>query len=278
MKPAPFAFQRADTVDGAIELMRNAQGYAKYIAGGQTLGPMINLRLTQPDAVIDISRIAELRAVSETPQGVRFGAAVRHAEIEDGKYPDPSRGLMARAARGLAYRPIRNRGTIGGSLAHADPVAEWPTVLTALDARVHMRGPSGERELPIGDFLTGYLTTALDDEEILTAVTVPHVPEGGRVGFQKFCRKSGEFAHALTAVVLSGSVGRIALGCASGTPILLPEAAAVAIAADSWSAGLDTDLRRAASRDFEAAGLQLDDYESNLHAAIAARAVREALR
>jgi aerobic carbon-monoxide dehydrogenase medium subunit len=279
MKPAPLNYTRADSAARAIELMQSSEGFSKYVAGGQTLGPMINLRLTQPDALIDVSAIAEMRQVTEAAGEVRLGAAIRHAEIEDGKTPDPSQGLMVRAARTLAYRAVRNRGTIGGSLAHADPVAEWPTIFTVLDARVHVTGASGERIVPIGDFLVGYLAPALDEHDIITAVSVPRLPSGSRTGFRKFCRKSGEFAHSLAAVVLAGKeISRVVLGCAIGKPILLPQVAAIAGSTGGWRDGMDKDLRRAVAQDLKAAGAELDDYEAHLHATIVTRAVEEALR
>src|SRR3546814_5873333 len=128
---------------------------------------LLNLRLTQPDALIDIARVAELRRAEERPSSIVLGAAVRHAEIEDGLVPDASNGLMRRTARGLAYRAVRNRGTLGGSLAHADPVAEWPNVLTALNAVILLRSIDGMRSVPIREFLIGYLTTGLEPGEIL---------------------------------------------------------------------------------------------------------------
>jgi aerobic carbon-monoxide dehydrogenase medium subunit len=279
MKPAPFSYTRADSAARAIELIQSSDGLAKYISGGQTLGPMINLRLTQPDALIDVSGIAEMRLVQESATEVRLGAAIRHAEIEDGKTADPSQGLMARAARTLAYRAIRNRGTIGGSLAHADPVAEWPAIFTALDATIHVAGASGDRAVPIGDFLVGYLTTALDDHDLITSISVPRLPDGSRTGFQKFCRKSGEFAHSLAAVVLAGKqVTRVALGCAIGKPILLPTVASIAAGVGQWRGGMANEVARATVHDLKAAGAELDDYDEHLHATIVSRAVEEALR
>jgi aerobic carbon-monoxide dehydrogenase medium subunit len=279
MKPAPLEYLVAKSAAHAIELMQSNKGYCKYVAGGQTLGPMINLRLTQPDALVDVSGIPEMRQVAESTAEVRLGAAMRHSEIEDGKTPDPSQGLMIRAARTLAYRAIRNRGTIGGSLAHADPVAEWPTIFTALDARVHISGPSGERTVPIGEFLVGYLAPALDECDIVTAVSLSRLPSGSRTGFRKFCRKSGEFAHSLAAVVLAGKhISRVVLGCAIGKPILLPEVSALAGSAVGWRDGMKSELSRAVAQDLKAAGAELDDYEAHLHATIVSRAVEESLR
>lgn len=278
MKAAPFEYRRASTLDEAIGLITDCDGYAKYIAGGQTLGPMLNLRLTQPDRLVDISRIPELRRIAESEDSIIVGAGIRHAEIEDGKVPDPSAGLMRRAAKGLAYRAVRNRGTIGGSLAHADPVAEWPTIMTALNAQVRIKGRNGSREVGIGDFLVTHLTTVLEDDEILEAIAIPKLRPGARTGFWKFCRKSGEFAHSLSAVVLDGRTGaRVVLGSAAKKPLLMPRTAAAAESAGSWRDGLEKELRAAFDADIAASGLHLDDYEHHLHASVVARAVREAL-
>lgn len=279
MKPAPFTYSRANSAEHAIELIQASGGFAKYISGGQTLGPMINLRLTQPDALIDVSGIEEMRQVQESATEVRLGAAIRHAEIEDGRTADPSQGLMARAARTLAYRAIRNRGTIGGSLAHADPVAEWPTIFTVLGATIHVMGASGNRAVPIGDFLVGYLTSTLDEYDLITAISVPRLPRASRTGFQKFCRKSGEFAHSLAAVVLAGKqIARVVLGCAIGKPILLPTVASIAAEASQWRDGMANDVARATLHDLKAAGAEVDEYDEHLHATIVSRAVEEALR
>lgn len=279
MKPAPFDYICVDSTARAIELMQSNAGYCKYIAGGQTLGPMINLRLTQPDSLIDVSAIPEMRQVNENAGEVRLGAAIRHAEIEDGKTADPSQGLMMRAARTLAYRAVRNRGTIGGSLAHADPVAEWPTIFTVLDARIHVSGPSGDRVMPIDNFLVGYLATALEEHDIITAISVPRLPAGSRTGFRKFCRKSGEFAHSLAAVALAGKqINRVVLGGAIGKPLLLPTVATLAGSVSEWRDGMDNDMRRAVAHDLKSAGAELDDYESHLHATIVSRTIEEALR
>lgn len=280
MKPAPLTYYRARDLAGAVEQMASSEGFAKYIAGGQTLGPMINLRLTQPDSLIDISGIVELREVVEEIGGIRIGGGIRHSEIEDLKVPDVSGGLLPRAAKTLAYRAVRNRGTIGGSLAHADPVAEWPTLLMALQATVHIFGRSGKRSLPIDQFLLGYLTTALDEDEIVTAVSIPRIEAGARVGFKKFCRKSGEFAHSIVGVVISKNSGQscVSLGSAAGTPIRLPTVASTVASVDKWRNGLDAEIHRAVAIDIADRGVTLDEYETHLHTTIVARAVKEALQ
>ena len=130
MKAAKFEYLRPGDVSAAIGALGTMDG-AKPLSGGQSLGPMLNLRLARPGVLIDLMRLPPLRGVTETPDGVRYGAAITHAEFEDGAVPDPTGGILTRIAGGIAYRAVRNRGTMGGSLAHADPAADWPTTLMA---------------------------------------------------------------------------------------------------------------------------------------------------
>lgn len=278
MKPAPFAYSRAETVAEALSGFAAAEGEAKYLAGGQTLGPMLNLRLTQPDSLIDISRVAELREVEERSSSVILGAGIRHAEIEDGLVPDVARGLMRRTARGLAYRAVRNRGTIGGSLAHADPVAEWPNVLMALDATLLIRGVEGDRSVGVGDFFVGYLTTSLQPGEILYALEIPRLGIEQRTGISKLCRKVGEFAQSLAVTVTQGRrTARCVLGCAGGTPILLPQVGEIVPGIERWSAALRPEIQTALQADLQSAGVALDALELKTHAATVSRSIMKAL-
>src|SRR5262249_6319179 len=140
MKPTPFEYARPRDVAEAVRMLCTEQG-AKILAGGQTLGPMLNFRLARPDLLVDITHIAELAAVSQDKEAVTIGATVTHAAIEDGRAPDPTRGFLPRVARGIGYRAVRTRGTMGGSLAHADPASDWLSCLTALGAEVEVAGP-----------------------------------------------------------------------------------------------------------------------------------------
>ncbi|MBV8535519.1 MAG: FAD binding domain-containing protein, partial [Alphaproteobacteria bacterium] len=200
MKAGAFDYVRPQTLAEAIEL-RGGGRDTQLMAGGQSLVAMMNLRVAQPELVIDVGRLAELRGVSETQAEVSFGACVTHAAIEDGRVADPSRGLMPRVASGLAYRAIRTQGTIGGSLALADPAAEWPTVLAALDGQVALRGASGERTVPCRHFVVGTYETKLAPDEIVESIRVPKLSTAARWGYLKFCRKSGEFASSIVTVI-----------------------------------------------------------------------------
>lgn len=273
MKPAPFTYVRPRDLQHALHVASEEQGLAKFVAGNQTLGPMMNLRLAQPELLIDISVLPELRSYSEENGQVLLGGGITHAMIEDGRVPDPSAGLLACVASSLAYRSVRNRGTIGGSLAHADPSAEWPTLFTALDAEVHLRSAAGARSLPVDAFLTGAMTTAIEDQEVIEAVSLPRLNSSVRWGYHKICRKAGEFANAMAVVILGAPDGsRAVIGALDRTPLKLNTVAAHLDAGDSS----ENDLRSAMNKDIEESGYRLDDYEQELHWAALRRAVGEA--
>jgi carbon-monoxide dehydrogenase medium subunit len=188
------------------------------IAGGQSLGPMLNLRLARPAMLIDLSRASDLRECAEYKDSIRIGAAVTHAEIEDGRTPAGGDGFMAKAARSIAYRAVRNRGTIGGSLAHADPAGDWPLVLSALGASLDIKGSNTCRETPVERFFKSAFATELNESEMIVAITVPRSALNDRWGYWKLCRKAGEFPIASAAVLASGKEWRIFLGALSDKP------------------------------------------------------------
>ena len=161
MKSAPFDYVRPKTVAEASALLAQDGITTAAIAGGQSLIPMLNLRAAQADLLVDLSRLDELKAVSETPQSLQIGALTTHAAIEDGKIPDRFDGLMRRVAGTISYRAVRNHGTIGGSVALADPAADWPGCLIALGATVRIAGRNGTRQQPVADFVQGLYATSL---------------------------------------------------------------------------------------------------------------------
>ena len=209
--------------DRAAALAHLAEPGAKPLAGGQSLGPMLNLRLARPSLLVEISRARDLRATVDEGDVVLYGAATTHADIEDGAVPDATSGWMRAVAGGIAYRAVRNRGTIGGSVAHADPAADWLVTLTALGASVVIAGPAGARIVAMPGFVTGPFATVLAPGEIITAIRVPKPGQGARWGYWKFTRKLGEFAKASAAVLLDGKRTRIALGALEAPPMLLPD-------------------------------------------------------
>jgi carbon-monoxide dehydrogenase medium subunit len=237
MKAAKFDYRRAGTLQEALGWLQEGEGGTKLLAGGQSLGPMLNLRLARPAMVVDISKVPELRSVSEDGGVIRIGACVTHAELEDGRFARLRGHPLQRAAGVIAYRAVRNRGTIGGSLAHADPAADWPVVLTALGAELELVSPRGSRRLAIDQFMQGAYTTALAADEILAAVRLPAFAASSRWGYYKLCRKPGEFAEASCAALFApqARTARIAVGALDGAPRLLPELA-VAVARDGLAA------------------------------------------
>ena len=216
MKAAAFEVQTPTTVEAALAA---ARGGARLIAGGQSLGPMLNLRVARPALLAPIARLPDLCGASEDASSITLGAAVTHAAIEDGRTPDLAGGILRRIASGIAYRAVRNRGTIGGSLCHADPAADWVTTLTALGASVVIAGSSGRWSQTVQEFVRGAYQTTLAEGEMVCAVRIPK--GAGRFGYYKFCRKPGEFAHAMAAVWLDGPHRRAALGATGGAPLVL---------------------------------------------------------
>lgn len=201
MKPAAFMYRRPDSLAECVELLGREADAAKVIAGGQSLMPMLNMRLASPEIVIDISRVGELRQARQLSEGCAYGSCIVHSSFEDNAVPDVTNGLMSAAAAGIGYRAIRNRGTIGGSMAHADASAEWPVVLAAADATLLCRSSAGERTVPARGFIHGYFTSALQDDEVLVQVQVPAFGAGRRWGLYKLARKLGEFADSIGVVV-----------------------------------------------------------------------------
>ena len=281
MKPAPFDYARAGSLDEAIGLLAAADGDARPLAGGQSLGPMLNLRIARPTLLVDLSPVAELREVSEDGDGVTIGASVVHSAVEDGEVPDPTAGLLRRAASGIAYRAVRNRGTVGGSLAHADPAGDWAPVMMALGASLGIRGPEGGRSVAADAFIADPLTTVLEPGEIVEAIRVPRLSGGASWGHCKLCVKPGDFAESLAVAVVDPDRGhcRVALAGPTHAPILLEEAAGLIAGADGWSDALAGAIKDAAGRGIAAAGFADtgDRYAMSVHSTVTVRAAREAL-
>jgi aerobic carbon-monoxide dehydrogenase medium subunit len=220
MKAARFDYVRAGDVAEALAALTKAAS-VKLVAGGQSLGPMLNLRLARPSLLVDVSRLAALQQIEDTGGAWRIGAGVTHARLEDMHLPGSE--MLREVAAGIAYRSIRNRGTIGGSLAHADPAADWPLALAALGASINIRGPQ-PRSVPVESFILGAFTTVLEANELIVSIDVPKLTRAGHHGYYKFCRKTGEFAEASAAAVFDPQSGaaRIFLGALRGTLQPLP--------------------------------------------------------
>jgi carbon-monoxide dehydrogenase medium subunit len=194
MKASAFSYARATSVSNALELLHAHGDRAKVLSGGQSLMPAMNLRLISPELIVDIGELAELRGIAVTGHGVRIGALTRHVDLARSGEIAAHAPLLAEAIAHVAHPAIRNRGTLGGSLAHADPASELPACMLALNATVIVRGQTGERRIAAQDFFTGIYETALSPEELLVAVELPAAPENSTHFFHEFARRHGDYA------------------------------------------------------------------------------------
>jgi CO/xanthine dehydrogenase FAD-binding subunit len=196
MKPAPFDYACPATLDEALALLAGRAGEARPIAGGQSLMPLLAFRLAAPALLVDLRKIAGLDRILIDDEGVALGARVRWRDVEHEPRLRTAHPLLVAAVGHVAHYQIRNRGTVGGSLAHADPAAELPGIAVTCDAVITTAGPTGRRRIPAGDFFLGPLTTALAPAEIITEIRMPAWPAGRRWGFEEFARRRGDFALA----------------------------------------------------------------------------------
>lgn len=209
MKPPRFDYHAARSLDEAVALLARYGGDAKVLAGGQSLMPLLNFRLARPAALVDLNRIASLAGIAEVNGVLVFGAMTRQRTIEFSDVVRRRLPLLSEATRWVGHLPIRSRGTIGGSIAHADPSAEYPAVLTALDGEVVARGPRGERRLGAAELFETYLTTTLAPDEVLTEIRLPAMPDGAGFAFEEFARRHGDFAIVGIAAAVWWDRGRI---------------------------------------------------------------------
>jgi carbon-monoxide dehydrogenase medium subunit len=200
MKLPPFDYACPTTLPEAVQLLASRDGEAKAIAGGQSLVPMLAFRLAHPALLVDLRKLTDLRGIKITERGVTLGAMVRWRDIEDDISLDSAHPLLKAAIAHVAHYQIRNRGTVGGSIAHADPAAEMPGIAMTCDAEIAVVGKSGAHVIQAADFFQGALTTALTSDEIIVEVRLPPWPKGRRWGFKEFARRRGDFALAAAAV------------------------------------------------------------------------------
>ena len=263
----------------------NAAGDARFLAGGQTLVAMMNAELVEPEALISLRRIAGLGAIARRDDGaVRIGAMATHAAIAACGDFSPAQRILAEAARVVAHPAVRNAGTIGGAIAHADPAADYPAALTAAAATVHVAGAEGERTIPVDEFFVDYLETALEDGEMVTAVELPAGPPGAVAVYEKVARVDGDFATlSLALVAVPDGDGfaqlRLALGSAGPTPVRAAAAEAALTGRDVGAA----EIAEAAAA-LVAASDPVDDlrgsaaYRRRLVPGVLARAIAAARR
>jgi carbon-monoxide dehydrogenase medium subunit len=211
MKPPDFAYHRPQTVAEAVTLLAGYGHDAKVLAGGQSLIPALNMRLLTPAVLVDINRIDGLGSIEIGDDILELGALVRHEQAERSSQIAEACPLLAQALRYVAHAPIRSRGTVVGSIAHADPSAEVPAVLALLDGTVKATGPDGEREIPAAEFFQGYFETSLRRGEIATAATFRRIGPGERTAFVEMARRDGDFALCAVGAVVSATTARVAL-------------------------------------------------------------------
>jgi CO/xanthine dehydrogenase FAD-binding subunit len=283
VKPPRFDYHAPSSVDEAVALLVRYGGDAKVLAGGQSLMPMLNFRLARPAALVDVNRIPVLAYVREDDGTVAFGAMTRQRTIEFSPVVARRLPLLHEATRWVGHLPIRSRGTIGGSIAHADPSAEYPAVLTALEGEVVVQGPRGRRTLRPAELFETYLTTSLAPDELLVEVRLPAMAAGAGYAFEEFARRHGDFAIVGIAamVVRDGarcSVARLASAGAGPVPVRL-RAAEQILERDGLG---ETAIEAAAARAAELVSPDSDvhasaDYRRHLTRVLTARAVKRAV-
>ena len=285
MKPAPFDYRCPDTVDEALALLARHKGEAKIIAGGQSLMPMINFRVVQPALLVDVKRLLEYDFVRPAADGgLAVGALTRHRVLETSPLVAERFPVIAEAMRHVAHVAIRNRGTIGGSLSHADPAAELPMLSLLLDARIHVRAASGSRVIAASKFFLGALSNALQDDEIVVQVDLPGLAAGTGWAFEEFSRRAGDFALAAVAVLVRVTQGciseaRIALMGVAETPIRAPAAEALLLGAQASDALVERAVRAVCEPLRPPADLHASpEYRRHLAGVLAYRAIGAALR
>jgi carbon-monoxide dehydrogenase medium subunit len=273
MKPAPFDYFRAPDIAQAVAALAAAEGEARLLAGGQTLGPMLNLRVATPPRLVDIGRIGALKTIERRGDVLVIGAGVTHARLEDHDDPSPLGRFLAVVAGGIAFRAIRNRGTIGGSLAHSDPAADWVTAMTVLDARLVVAGPQGQRSVKMRSFMRAALTNVLGPAELIAAIEIDILGADARWGYYKLCRKFGEFPEAIGAVLLDPGRGlcRMVAGALEGPPVSLDGLAAEVVREGIAGVTLDRIVKA-----LGAAEPGLDAVDLQLHAVALRRALSQA--
>lgn len=218
MKPAAFDYVRADSVEQAVELLAQHGDEARIIAGGQSLMPMLNMRLVRPRVLIDIAKTAELSGIEANGKAVGIAAATTQNNLLRWPGLKAKLPLLAEAMPHIGHFQIRNRGTIGGSLCHADPSSELPLCLALLEGEVQLRSRRGTRRLAAQDFQVGVLTTAKRADELATRIHFPKAPEGARFAFKEFHRRHGDFALVALAAMRCGNLVRLAVGGVADRP------------------------------------------------------------
>jgi carbon-monoxide dehydrogenase medium subunit/6-hydroxypseudooxynicotine dehydrogenase subunit alpha len=259
MKPPPFDYMDPRSLDEAVGLLAEHGDEGKVLAGGQSLVPLLNFRLAQPSVIVDVNRVVELSYLRRSNGRLRIGAMCRQTRLEQSPVAREGWGLLGDALALIAHPQIRNRGTVGGSAAHADPAAELPVAFSALEARFTARSSRGERVLDADEFFVTHLTTALEPDELLVEVEVPPVAEGTGHAFTEYSRRHGDFALGGAAVLYTKNGdgtctdARIAMLGAADTPLRAREAEA-ALRGQKLDDEVAAEAAKLAARDIEPTG------------------------
>ena len=283
MKPAPFAYAAPRSVEETVALLAAEGGEAKLLAGGQSLVPMLNFRLLEPAMLIDINGVAGLADIAEAPDGLTIGALARHRALETSPLVAARFPIVPAAMAEVAHLAIRNRGTIGGSLAHADPAAELPLLALLLEARIIALSVRGRRALAARDFFAAALTTALEPDELVAEIALPALPATHGWGFAEFARRAGDFALAAVGAIVALEDGRcrmarLALGGVGPTPLRADAAEALLRGASPDAAIIAAAARAAAESAEPAADLHASaEYRRHLVEVLARRALADAV-
>lgn len=273
MKPAPFSYHRATSVEDAVAALAQGGGMARILAGGQSLVPMLNLRLAPLDTVVDIGRVESLKQAQEDAASVRYGSLITHAAFEDKRVPDGSNGLMPFVGGQIAYRAVRNRGTIGGAIALADPAADWLTTLVALEARLVVAGPGNQRTVAAADFVIGSYLTDLAENEMIESIVVPRRAPTERWGHYKVARKTGEYAESMAIALIDKARGtaRVVVGATDGAPLVLDRAGRAFLDGQR-----DAALHAVIRDELMASGRQFFAARLTMHTTVAVRGLKDA--
>lgn len=282
MKPAAFDYYAPTSVAEATELLGRYAGDVSVLAGGQSLIPLLNMRMARPGSIVDLARVRELDYVRESDGRLSIGAMTRQRTVHESELAARACPLLAEALGHVGHVPIRSRGTVGGSIAHADPAAEMPTVLTALDGAVKCVGRGGERIIGAREFFVGFLTTALEPGEFLTEVQFPILPAGSGSSFLEVARRHGDFALVGVAAAVTIADGKctaahLALNAVALTPFKPEQAEASLVGSDLSDAAIAQAAAETGASVHPSSDLHADgEYRSHLATVLTDRALRSA--
>jgi CO/xanthine dehydrogenase FAD-binding subunit len=277
MKPPPFEYVRPTTAAEAVAQLVAGGEDAKLLAGGQSLIPLLNFRLANPRVLVDLNGVEELAYLDASAAGLRIGAMTRIRDLELSRELAQHNPLISHAVHWIGHVQIRNRGTVGGSLAHADPAAELPALSVLLGAEMHVIGPKQRRTVSADGFFHGLMSTALSGDELLTEIRIPALERGSRWGFEEFAQRHGDFAVAGAACVLAGRDSRLVVFGLTSAPVRCTEAEAQL--AHGFEPGKLDHVMKALRSDLDRLdGSAEREYQRRVAEVMAARALENAVR